>query len=649
MITVTAKVFVIAVFTGALFGQGLSNSSFTGVLSSFTNSALNGTYYVRHVQFTTDTSNNVTDARSITGSITFDGMGNYSFSGQQVIGTGAATNYSVNGTYSMQPTGALTLTNPQTATATVNARFGVEAVVGSSTEVSTNTFDFFVAIPAPGPSVIDTNSTLAVSYVFADWELTGASTAQVRNAAGTFQFDGQGNISISKIVGHGASILNGASQNQSGYSGTYSLNGNGTGTLIMQIPSGQSTANSLMAGGPRNLAVSASGNIFIASTPGAHDILIGLHDAATDNITIGNFAGRYWFAGIETDSGGSSDNTVGALLVNTADSTAVFQQREHQSSSPQLLDFSAASSYVLGSSKNGTVFVSAGAAVLALGNNSTLLAADFGEDLASSQAAGEDTFNITLGVGIPALTGSGVYVNPQGILNAASEAPVGAPISPGEFIVIYGSGLASTAMSQSPPYTDSLDGVSVSIGGLPAPIYAVSASQINCIVPYGVSTTGGPVPIIVTNGSATSNTVLQPIGATAPGVFSLDQTGAGAGAVAHNATGELVSATNPAVAGEALVVYLTGLGALQAPVADGQASGSADNAVVFPGGVLVQVDGVTASTIYYAGINPVFPGLYQVDFQMPQIPDHGQEVNLLIGAQSGTQVEATEIVTLYAQ
>lgn len=161
MITVTAKVFVIAVFTGALFGQGLSNSRFTGVLPSFfTDSALNGIYYVRHIQFTTDSSNNVTDARSITGSMTFDGMGNYSFSGQQVIGTGAAANYSVNGTYSMQPTGALTLTNPQTATATVNARFGVEAVVGSSTEVSTNTFDFFVAIPAPGPSVIDTNSTL---------------------------------------------------------------------------------------------------------------------------------------------------------------------------------------------------------------------------------------------------------------------------------------------------------------------------------------------------------------------------------------------------------------------------------------------------------------------------------------------------------
>ncbi len=34
----------------------------------------------------------------------------------------------------------------------INARYGVEAVVGSTTEVSGNTFDLFVAIPAPSVS-----------------------------------------------------------------------------------------------------------------------------------------------------------------------------------------------------------------------------------------------------------------------------------------------------------------------------------------------------------------------------------------------------------------------------------------------------------------------------------------------------------------
>jgi uncharacterized protein (TIGR03437 family) len=173
----------------------------------------------------------------------------------------------------------------------------------------------------------------------------------------------------------------------------------------------------------------------------------------------------------------------------------------------------------------------------------------------------------------------------------------------------------------------------------------VSAGQINALVPYEISTTSGPVPVIVTNGTA-SNTVNVPVAATSPGVFSTDLTGAGAGAITHNATGALVTPNNPAVAGEVLVAYLTGLGALQTPVVDGNApaSGGTDAAVI-GSQVQVQVDGVTSPTIYYAGINPVYPGLYQIDFQMPQIPDHQQNVNILILA--GTA--GTQEVQLYAQ
>jgi uncharacterized protein (TIGR03437 family) len=627
MITIMGKVLAFGALTGVMFGQVLSNSSLTGK------------YFVRHIQFTTDANNNATDARSITGAITFDGQGNYSFTGQQVIGAANTANYTVGGTYSVNAAGTVSLTNPQTSTLTVNARYGAEAVIGSSTEASGNTFDLFVAIPAPPSGATYSNSTLSVSYVLADLELTAASTAQVRNSIGGIQFNGTGAASLTKLLGHGASIGGGATQQDSSYSGTYSVNHDGTGTITFQSSSG-----ALLSTAPRNLAVSASTNIFLASTPGAHDILIGLQSSGAENITIANFTGRYWVSGIETDLGGGSSSEVGSATVIASDSAAIIAEREHQSGSPSHFDGTSGLYYAAGTAKTGNVLISAGSTIITLGNNSTLLAADIGTDLANSQPSGQNQFAITLGVRVPTETGSGVFVNPQGIINAAGNAPVGNPISPGEFIAIYGSGLATQTLTATPPYPATLGGVGVSIGGFPAPIYLVSATQINCLVPYEVSTAGGSTTITVTSGSATSNTVTAPIAPTSPGVFSLDFSGAGSGAVTHNSNGALVGASNPAVAGEVLVVYLTGLGALQTPITDGQAPNpeGPDSAVAT---VQVQVDGVPAPNIYYAGINPVYPGLYQIDFTMPQVPDHGQQVNLLIVAGNA----GTQEVTLFAQ
>src|SRR5580692_11744503 len=111
-------------------------------------STLTGKYFARHVEFTTDANNNVTDARSIEGTITFSGSGSYGFVGQQVVGTVVATAFNVSGTYSMTPAGLVTISNPQKPALSINARYAAEAVIGASTEATDNTFDMFVAIPA---------------------------------------------------------------------------------------------------------------------------------------------------------------------------------------------------------------------------------------------------------------------------------------------------------------------------------------------------------------------------------------------------------------------------------------------------------------------------------------------------------------------
>ena len=61
-------------------------------------------------------------------------------------------------------------------------------------------------------------------------------------------------------------------------------------------------------------------------------------------------------------------------------------------------------------------------------------------------------YEIYFGVQAPALTGTGVFLNPLGVVNAASSAPPGNPISPGEFVTLFGTGLAKSNQTAAPPY-----------------------------------------------------------------------------------------------------------------------------------------------------------------------------------------------------
>jgi hypothetical protein len=90
---------------GLVFALGMAGLSGAQTLS---NQTLMGKYYFRHVSPGTDAGNpaNLTDPRSLIGSITFDGAGKYSFSGQQVTGTGAATAASGSGNYAVDPGGS---------------------------------------------------------------------------------------------------------------------------------------------------------------------------------------------------------------------------------------------------------------------------------------------------------------------------------------------------------------------------------------------------------------------------------------------------------------------------------------------------------------------------------------------------------------
>jgi uncharacterized protein (TIGR03437 family) len=199
------------------------------------------------------------------------------------------------------------------------------------------------------------------------------------------------------------------------------------------------------------------------------------------------------------------------------------------------------------------------------------------------------------------------------VLNAASSAPPGDPIAPGEFLALYGTGLAKSTATAAPPYSSSLNGVSVSINGKPAPIYFVSAGQINLLVPF--ATAGPTATIVVNNAGVLSNTVTVPVAATAPGIYTLDQSGSGGGAILHSDY-SLVNAAKPAIGGETVLIYLTGLGTVSPPISDGTAgTGSALHTA--DAAVTVYVAGQQAAVVFQ-GQAPGFPGLYQLNVTLPQ-------------------------------
>jgi uncharacterized protein (TIGR03437 family) len=208
------------------------------------------------------------------------------------------------------------------------------------------------------------------------------------------------------------------------------------------------------------------------------------------------------------------------------------------------------------------------------------------------------------------------------VVNAASQQS--GVIAPGTIVTIFGTNLANktavTPGSATPPTT--VGGVTVTVGGVPAPIYFVSSTQINAVVSFATPT--GPQTLTVNTGSATFSQSVT-IGAGRPGIFSLLGTGTGDGAIINPITlaiGTFTVFSSPH--DTYLSIFMTGLDTSTTPT-------------ITVGGTPVRVT--------FAGASPCCYGLEQVNVVLPQTLSGAGRVPLT--AQSGTEVSNTvEIVLL---
>ncbi len=240
------------------------------------------------------------------------------------------------------------------------------------------------------------------------------------------------------------------------------------------------------------------------------------------------------------------------------------------------------------------------------------------------------------------------------------------PVAPGSYVAIFGSNLVNPAelidttngdtanfyLAQGNMLPLVLDGTTVSFDvpsagiSVPGYIYYVRADggQIDVVVPWELEgQTSAQVKVTVDEGLY-GNVVTLPLQNFAPALYI----NSGNVATAQNAADySLITAANPAVQGQTIILYVNGLGPVNnQPASGGEAPGSPNLATTKTTPV-VTIGGKTG-TVSFSGLTPPYVDLYQVNVQVPTgLTSGNQPITISIGGvTSSAQTAATPPQTI---
>jgi uncharacterized protein (TIGR03437 family) len=629
---------------GTLFGPAVAEAQ---TQDSSQDGLLKGNFQFRHVAvLEVDEFSNPNEIEAIYGTINFDGAGHYTISGTTVNNTvlsGAPQPLTETGTYAIGSNGAGYVANPIFPTdpnAYVYGAVSQGVYTGSSTEVAQEGLvlnDIFIAIPA---GAAPTNASFTSSYQTGLLDFAGGGSTAIKNALFELTPNGQGKFGTIALSGQ-ASNANVSSLTQSVAGATYNFSSNGSATLTIPLPSGVRAPAALFTGS-KTLFESSDGKFILGWTPGGYDIFFGVIALTTPGTNTLS-AGLYFTSALEDSPESEGTDSYYGAISNFGDSAGdgVVHERTNIPEVPSY-DFGTSDQIVL--SSNGTAgpdyndydYIFGDTVVCPSGASTVSCAAAF----VAIGTGGK--YTLLVGLRAPVFSGPGVYLNPIGVVNAASYQPVTASLAPGELITLFGTGLSPVTMTTQggQVFPAALGGVKVTINSIPCPIYYVSSTQLAVIVPYGVaSNQTGLANIQVNNSGTLSNVVQMYLTDAAPGAFSQETTpvlmtqsgqpsidGIGYGAILHAATGALVTPANPAQPLEYISVFLTGLGPVTPAINDGALGPSnplswADVYEAY--NLTVYFNDYTtgslenAGDIQFAGLAPGLAGLYQINIQVP--------------------------------
>ena len=206
-------------------------------------------------------------------------------------------------------------------------------------------------------------------------------------------------------------------------------------------------------------------------------------------------------------------------------------------------------------------------------------------------------------------------------------------VSPGEIVAIYGHSLGPASGSLAQPgggiWGTAFNGVQVFFNGNPAPIYYVSATQLNAIVPYEVAGQKSVNVVTVYQGNASAPFPVA-VAAVKPAIFTNDASGQNQGAIL-NQDYSRNGPSNPAPRGKYVFIYGTGEGVTSPPGVDGRITATPLPQVNLK--CSATIGGETA-TLNYCGEAPgETAGLVQVNALIPEsvTPGNAVPVTITIG------------------
>lgn len=224
---------------------------------------------------------------------------------------------------------------------------------------------------------------------------------------------------------------------------------------------------------------------------------------------------------------------------------------------------------------------------------------------------------------------------PLGVANGAGFAPPG--VAPGELVSIFGAALGPAApvtgvLDAGGRLGTSLGGVTVTFGGVAAPLFYVSSGQINAQVPFEVASHASTRVRVQVQGA--SSEAIVPVVVASPAIFG----SAGYPAIA-NPDGSAQDRGNPASPGAVIVAYGTGQGAIAPALATGRVASASPASLIAD--VSATIDGVPAQ-VRFAGMAAGLVGFMQLNIQIP-FGTSGGPVPLVVTIDGISSVKSTNV------
>jgi uncharacterized protein (TIGR03437 family) len=224
---------------------------------------------------------------------------------------------------------------------------------------------------------------------------------------------------------------------------------------------------------------------------------------------------------------------------------------------------------------------------------------------------------------VPAYSVVRVDLNSPAVASVVGSASYASgAVAPQEIVTLFGQGIGTVAASALPPLPTALGGISVRIADSAgqsqlAQLFAVTSTQANILIPSGL--TAGAATLTVLHGSTPALAGSTTIASSAPGLYSMNQDGAGVAAAdafvvtaSYQVVNQAVFTCNPQAARSCLAAPLSLGGASDTLYVElfGTGIRGAASVECFVAGQSVPV--------LYAGLVAAYPGLDQINISIPR-------------------------------